>query len=378
MTLAIADLRQAWELANVKALSQVVRHGESTHGDAAYTVVNGGSHFTDFSKHPYEGLRTTEGGKACGAYQIIPTTWAGLVKQYGFSDFSPSSQDLAFVALVAGRHALEDVIAGRVTDAIEKCRPEWTSLPGAAENSGRYTMDMALQLYQQYGGTTQAHETMPLPQVEVPPLNTAPAPQPKQDKPMLPFLFPLLAELIPQLAKILMPTGGGEVAQRNQALANVAINAVVDTVKSETKRDDVTPTQAVAAIAADPELLAKVTQAVLTQTDIMQVLEIGGGIEKAREYGLQVQNSERTFLWNPTFWITLMMLPLVGYIIFAVLTGGAQNAPWWVGSGFTPETKASNTAFVLGAILGGIMGMWFGTNFSSKTKDDTIKNLSQP
>jgi hypothetical protein len=72
----------------------------------------GGGLFDSFADHPRQAITRSLGGKpitstASGAYQFLSRTWDGLVKQYGFTDFSPKNQDLGAVALVAGRGALQ-------------------------------------------------------------------------------------------------------------------------------------------------------------------------------------------------------------------------------------------------------------------------------
>lgn len=93
---------------------------------------------------------------AAGAYQIIWPTWQSLCKEYDFSDFSPESQDEAAVALIAGRHALDDVIAGRLADAVEKCSAEWASLPGSKAGQRTEDFNAVQQVYLSNGGTLNA------------------------------------------------------------------------------------------------------------------------------------------------------------------------------------------------------------------------------
>ena len=58
------SLAESLKNTNVQAFLRVIRAGESSQDDSAYTVINGGSHFTDFSKHPWDGITTTLGAKA--------------------------------------------------------------------------------------------------------------------------------------------------------------------------------------------------------------------------------------------------------------------------------------------------------------------------
>ena len=122
------SLAESLKNTNVQAFLRVIRAGESSQDESAYTVINGGSHFTDFSKHPWDGISTTLGAKACGAYQFLGTTWAHVREKYDLPDFSPNSQDLGAVALIEGRGALDDVVSGDIRTAIHKLSTEWVSL----------------------------------------------------------------------------------------------------------------------------------------------------------------------------------------------------------------------------------------------------------
>ena len=140
---------------NVRAWMHVVRHKEHyqaiAHTDMAYQQLCGGGTFSDFSDHPRPVLSRPCTLGASGAYQIVIKTWDGIVKETGLIDFSPVNQDRAMLYLTAYRGALEDVRAGRLVDAMRKCKSEWTSLPGAAENLG-YAVAEAQNVFVRYGG----------------------------------------------------------------------------------------------------------------------------------------------------------------------------------------------------------------------------------
>lgn len=150
------DLQAALGNKNVRAFLKAIRLGEGTTDEAGYYRIVGGGTFTDDRAHPNVRVfiaRYKVWSTAAGAYQIIGPTWRGLVKQYGFEDFSPDCQDEAAVALIAGRKALEDVRAGRFEEAVAKCALEWASLPGS--QAGQRTEDIAdvRKVYQDNGGT---------------------------------------------------------------------------------------------------------------------------------------------------------------------------------------------------------------------------------
>ncbi len=89
---------------------------------------------------------------AAGRYQLIKPTWLACKRALGLVDFTPASQDAAAVYLIRQRGALADVQAGRIADAIEKCRKEWASLPGAGYGQPERQLAALLDTYQGAGG----------------------------------------------------------------------------------------------------------------------------------------------------------------------------------------------------------------------------------
>lgn len=138
---------------NVVAMLRVVRQGESSQSDVAYSMIVGGGRFSDFSDHPRQ-YRTINGARtsAAGAHQITATTWGDVQPAMHLPDFSPRSQDIAALGRIAYRGALPDVLAGRLSDAVAKLRNEWTSLPGAAEQNRMQSMEISRQIFAAYGG----------------------------------------------------------------------------------------------------------------------------------------------------------------------------------------------------------------------------------
>lgn len=142
---------------NMRAFQRVIRSGESNQTPGAYTLLAGGKHFSGFLTHPRirNEVRTRTGviwSTAAGAYQIRAGTWDDVVEWYALSDFTPASQDLAAVGLIARRGALGDVIAGRITDAIEKCVNEWASFPGGHYEQAQRSLEHLLEIYKGYDG----------------------------------------------------------------------------------------------------------------------------------------------------------------------------------------------------------------------------------
>lgn len=138
---------------NLKAFLIMIQYSEGTFGKDGYRKLYGGGLFNDLSKHPNTpitrwGITST----AAGAYQILNKTWVEIQARLKLPDFSPLSQDKAAIELIRRRKALEDVMAGRFAQAIEKCKKEWASLPGAGYGQSEKNIKSLLAVYKIAGG----------------------------------------------------------------------------------------------------------------------------------------------------------------------------------------------------------------------------------
>jgi muramidase (phage lysozyme) len=158
--LLIPDKPQLTEAeANVRAMLTVIRETEGV-GLNPYDSQFGGHTFgkkgqTDEEKYATHPNKETESrwetkgkdgkvlkGSVAGAYQIKPDTYRDLIKVEGVSDnFHPATQDLMAVALMSrrtdknGTSALELVKSGKIEEAFTVLADEWTSLPGASQQT---------------------------------------------------------------------------------------------------------------------------------------------------------------------------------------------------------------------------------------------------
>lgn len=97
-----------------RGILNIIARDES---NGAYTIMNGGAHFTSFADHPGPGR---EGhSSAAGRYQFIYSTWKSAQRALGLPDFSPESQDRAAVWLAeqdyktrTGRNLQADLQSG--------------------------------------------------------------------------------------------------------------------------------------------------------------------------------------------------------------------------------------------------------------------------
>jgi lysozyme len=156
---------------NISAFLTMIQQAEGTAGRGdPYRVCYGYRHtLQSFADHPantgeWRGERLSDSmcanaglGPGCvstaaGAYQIIRPTWNALKRDLKLSNFEPAAQDAAAVELIRQRGALEDVKAGRIVEAINKCRNEWASLPGNFAKQGQRSVQTLLAWYQNNGG----------------------------------------------------------------------------------------------------------------------------------------------------------------------------------------------------------------------------------
>lgn len=207
--------------------------------------------------------------------------------------------------------------------------------------------------------------------------------QPREESTMDPFSIiamfgPMIANLIPQLAKLFV-----DPEDKKQTRNIEAIQLVIDTftkaglgnpAASGTNIAQVA--QAVDAVRSDPVLKAEVTKAVLTEPAIMSILEVGGGIVKAREFDLVTMAADKPF-WKTSavFWISIVMLPIIYWLVGSLIVGGTLERmlsadvpmPDWLklllamfGGAWEGETRSGGFNLVVGLILGGICGVYYG------------------
>lgn len=140
---------------NVVAFLRAIRLGEGTSDDQGYSRLVGGGQFVGFDKHPGRKVwieRYQIWSSAAGAYQIITPTWNGLVREWGFTDFEPATQDEAAVALLLEKNAIKHIMLGDVKEAVERAKRIWASLPGSPYGQRTETMDRFIEEYRRYGG----------------------------------------------------------------------------------------------------------------------------------------------------------------------------------------------------------------------------------
>lgn len=139
---------------NVQAFLRVIRHGEGTEDANGYRRMFGGALFTGYADHPRVTVKKSGYvSTAAGAYQFKVDTWDETKAYMGLPDFTPASQDRGAVGRIAARGALDDVKAGRFTDAVKKCAKEWASLPFSPYGQPTINLATAQGVYSANGGS---------------------------------------------------------------------------------------------------------------------------------------------------------------------------------------------------------------------------------
>jgi muramidase (phage lysozyme) len=339
-------LAEALDDANVQSFLRVVRQGETDQTDDAYRMMFGKKLFDSFADHPRQAFKSKWGWtSAAGAYQAMVAvpgkvktdTWGDFIRSCGPHDFSPRSQDLFAVWCIRRRQALEDVLAGRIEQAIRRCNREWASLPESPYGQPTRTMAQALATYQQWGGVL--HTILP----------ESPA-APAQEQPVAPFIaavLPSLIEAVPKLGALF--SSGSEVAERNVKAAEMVVGIAKDAIGARNEQE------LAEVLKNDPSAAAAVRKAV--EDNWFAVTEAGGGgIEGARKADAdRVSGTERIrdIFKSPSLIVALLLLPLL-YLIVASLVGLVGTATW------SDEVRSSIIGAVVGSILGSVGGYYFG------------------
>ena len=321
---------------NVAAFLRAIRLGEGTSDDDGYRRIVGGESFDDYSDHPRKRVwipRYKLWSTAAGAYQFIAGTWDEMAAKYRLPDFSAHSQDLAAVGLILRRKALDDVLEGRIEQAIGKCRWEWASLPGSPLGQRTEPMVKVLAEYEKHGG-----RSTPAPIVASTPVFV-------KEESMSPFIALALPKLIEAIPGLIRTFGKGEVTERNAKAAE----AVFEIVREATQTSNAQA--AVEAVTNDAQSRKMATVA-LDEEHWFEATEAGeGGVASARDFNLKAAVIPVHRL--PAFWVTLGLLPMVYLVVGAVLfdLGGAA---------FSGEMKALVIGGIMSGVLAAITAFWLG------------------
>lgn len=351
---------------NVRAFMAAIRLGEGTRGPDGYRTIYGGSKFDSFADHPRKKITAGEWtSTAAGAYQFLSRTWDGLVAQYGFKDFSPENQDLGCIALIHRRGALDDVKAGRIEDAVQKCNKEWASLPGSPYGQPVVTIEKFLAEYKVNGGlltiqpnvvnlNTSPERVQETPEIEhIVHLGPEPFTTDYQEKPMTSFIaaaLPALIELVPKLGGLF--SSGSATANRNVKAAEIVVEAATRAIGASNAQD------MAERIKNDPEAAVAAKKAI--EAAWFQIQEVGGGIEGASKRNEEYLDPNKRPFWQaPVFSVSILLMLFPAALFFDVL--------WLNPEKYNENLRTQIVTAVLG-LLSVVSAFWLGSSLGSQRK----------
>lgn len=107
--------------------------------------------FTSYAEHPNI-LNELCNSTAAGRYQLLHRYAIYYMAKLGLTDFGPDSQDAIALQQITECHALDDIEAGNIADAVAKCAHIWASLPGAGYGQHENKLVALLGAYTDAGG----------------------------------------------------------------------------------------------------------------------------------------------------------------------------------------------------------------------------------
>lgn len=372
------ELRKLLQNANVRAWLHALRPGEGTDDPEGYRRLVGGGEFNSFATHP--NVRRKIGdvySTAAGAYQITFTTFKALRNIWNFTDFEPGTQDEMAVALTLGRGAIPAVLEGDIETAVRLCNKEWASLPGSPYGQPTVAMAHVIAEFQEHGGTINvASITQP----------AAPIVEAGRDaEPENNIAFSDVAATVGQLALgTLMPASNVAIAIAQSAIPAL-LKYAPDLVKIFTDKETPVSERNTAAAMKVLEIAQQATSATNAQEAIEKIdsdpvaqtafreavtdqwyaltESSGGGVEGARKASIDASaGGVRRLFANPSFLLTVLLLPLVYFVVVVVMTQ----------EGWTQEMRTMVVTAVVSGVLGSLTGFWLGTSFGSQRKTDML------
>lgn len=388
-------LRAALAYRNVLAVLRCVRHSESNNAEdgSAYWLLFGSARAPSLAHHPRIAIKSAWGWtSAAGAYQamcavpgkVTTDTWGDFCRAMGTTademPFDEQTQDLFAVWCLRRRNALSDAIAGNLPAVVEKCSHEWASWPPGRYGQPTTTYAKLEAVYLAYGGTLAASDSEPIAQM----IDTQPAapivdhspdpatlPPRTEDKPMAPFIPMLLSAILPAIPELVGLFGSkGEKADRNVKAAQAVVDVTTKALGVVNEQ------QAIETLAAQPERIAEVKAAVLADPTVAALIEVGGGVKAAREFDIVQQSQPKPF-WKTSavFWMSVLLLPLVYWFVGSVIVGGVDAGESTFlklfGTSWTGESRAGIANLVIGLVLGGICGVYYGISVTQQRANST-------
>lgn len=153
-TTAIADSDDGYDV----LVNGAVPDSVLDHSPALVRAVGGNEHvFLSYEDHPNILVRINSAGltsTAAGRYQQMHHDWPAYRDLLGLPDFGHESQDAVAIRHIQECRATDDVEAGNIASALNKCRNIWASFPGNGYAQPQRALTDLMTKFQDFGGTS--------------------------------------------------------------------------------------------------------------------------------------------------------------------------------------------------------------------------------
>ncbi len=186
---------------------------------------------------------------------------------------------------------------------------------------------------------------------------------------LLQLFAPILSGMIPQIQPLLAPG-----VDKNAKFAGIA-QVVLDTINKTTGQPNLQGS--LEAMQADVAVKKSVQQAVVSHPDIIDAMtigEVGGGVAAAAERDLKARAAPDGPFWKSSavFYVSLLLIPMVLWYVGSSIAGGIDipsDWPWYaqmplklLGKQWDDGARVGLANLVVGMVLGGICGVYFGVS----------------
>lgn len=205
---------------------------------------------------------------------------------------------------------------------------------------------------------------------------------------ILSALGPILGTFIPQIAKALKPESVS--AAHDAQTAQLILNTIAQAAGVLQPGQDAGMTETAAAVdkmSGDAALVKSVTQAVVNHPQIMPLLEVGGGVKQARADDLTAATTPTFKLTkSAVFVMSLVLIPIIYWLVGSLIAGGMDipsDWPWYgqlplklLGGAWNGESRSGGFNLVVGLILGGICGVYYGISVTQQKREQAASDSS--
>lgn len=123
---SLADFQSYVRLPQVRAALDTIAWAE---GGRTYNTLYGGGTFVG-DQHPNRAIKAgAYTSTAAGRYQFLNSTWRGIARKLGLTDFGPASQDIGAVYLIWERGQLAKLLEGDFEGTMRGLGCLWAALP---------------------------------------------------------------------------------------------------------------------------------------------------------------------------------------------------------------------------------------------------------